>query len=154
MLLTQLDQLLSELLRRVVRSADPTGSEAAHARLFSAPSLDAGEAEFVEDWRSYVEPELQHLFQSALEIIERDLKTLRMDHQLGEAKLTIPVGHLESWIHGLNQARLTLAARHDFREKEMDRALSFAGDERSYALLQMRFYGILQELFLRELESE
>ena len=154
MLLSQLDQLLSELLRRVVRSADPSGSEAAHARLFSAPTHDASEAEMAEDWRRYVEPELAQLFQSALEIIEGDVKALRMDHKAGEAKLSIPVSHLESWIHGLNQARLTLAARYDFKEKEMDRVLPVTGDERAFALLQIRFYGILQEFFLRELEAD
>lgn len=154
MLLSQLDQLLTELLRRVVRSADPSGSEAARNRLFSAPSQDAGETELAADWRSYVEPELQQLFQSALEIVGRDVKTLRMDQKAGIATLTIPVSHLESWIHGLNQARLALAARHEFGEKDMDRVLPLAGDERSFALLQVRFYGILQELFLRELEGE
>ena len=153
-LLSQLDQMLAELLRRVVRSADPSGSEAARNRLFSAPTEDAGEAEFAADWRSYVEPELRQLFQSSLEVIESDVKALRMNRKAGEATLTIPANHLESWIHGLNQARLALAARHDFGEKDMDRVVPIIGDERSLALLQVRFYGFLQELFLRELESD
>jgi hypothetical protein len=153
-LLSQLDQLLSELLRRIVCGADPSGNEAARNRLFSAPSQDAGEAELIEDWRSYVEPELQRLFQSSLEVIERDVKTLRTDKKSGVATLTIPVGHLEAWIHGLNQARLALAARYAFDENDLDRILPLSGDDRSYALLQVRFYGILQELFLRELEGD
>jgi hypothetical protein len=153
-LLSQLDQMLAELLRRVVRSADPSGSEAARNRLFSAPTEDTGEAEFAEDWRNYVEPELRQLFQSSLEVIEGDVKALRLNRKAGEATLVIPVNHLESWIHGLNQARLALTARHDFDEKDMDRVVPLIGDERSFALLQVRFYGILQELFLRELEND
>ena len=78
---------------------------------------------------------------------------MRTEETDGVSALAIPIKHLESWIHGLNQARLALAARHSFTEEDMDRILPLAGDPHSLALLQVRFYGILQELFLQELEA-
>jgi len=152
-LLSRLDPLLIELLRRIPKSADPGDSAAARKRLFSAPSHDPAETGLTEDWREYVEPELQRLFLSAIEMVEGDLKTLRFDPPDGEGALPIPTSHLESWVHGLNQARLALAARHDFSEEEMEDSLPLDGSPRALALLQIRFYGFLQELFLRELEG-
>jgi hypothetical protein len=152
--ISQLDPLLGELLHRVVASADPAGSEAARDRLFSKPSDDPEEATFFEDWQEYVEPELRHIFQSALEVISRDLVTMEKAKGDGGSTLTIPMNHVESWIHGLNQARLALSARHAFTEEDMDRILPLAGDPQSLALLQVRFYGILQELFLQELDDD
>jgi hypothetical protein len=152
--ISQLDPLLGELLRRVVASADPAGSAAAQERLFSKPSDDPEETAFFEDWQEYVAPELRHIFQSALEVINGDLVTMRAEGADGGSTLTIPMNHVESWIHGLNQARLALSARHAFTEADMDRILPLAGDPQSLALLQVRFYGILQELFLQELDVD
>jgi Domain of unknown function (DUF2017) len=152
--ISHLDPLLGELLQRVVTSADPTGSEAAQERLFSKPTDDPEESGFVEDWREYVQPELRHIFESALEVINGDLVTMRAEEGGGGRTLTIPINHVESWIHGLNQARLALSARHAFSEEDMERILPLAGDPHSLALLQVRFYGILQELFLQELDGD
>ena len=152
--ISQLDPLLGELLRRVVASADPAGSATAQERLFSKPSDDPEETTLIEDWREYVEPELRHIFQSALEVIDGDLMKMRAEGASGGSTLTIPMIHLESWIHGLNQARLALSARHAFTEDDMDRILPLGGDPHSLALLQVRFYGILQELFLQELDAD
>jgi hypothetical protein len=151
--LARLDSLLTELLRGIPKSADPGDNSAARARLFSAPSHDQAEADFVDDWQQYIEPELRRLFQTTLEVIEEDLQKLQFDKSSAQSSMTIPLSHLESWIHGLNQARLALAARHAFSEEEMERALSIDTDPRALALLQVRFYGVLQELFLRELEG-
>lgn len=152
-LLSDLDALLIDLLRRISRSADPSDSDAARARLFSAPTHDAEETELLEDWARYIKPELSHLFQSTLEVIDADLKQLKTNKSGSRGALAIPVAHLEKWIHGLNQARLAIAARHSFGDEDMEHPLPVGGDDRSFALLQMRFYGILQEIFLRELEG-
>ena len=153
-LLSQIDPLLAELLRRIPASADPADSDAARTRLFSPPTEDAGETELLEDWQLYITPELEQLFQSALEVVQGDLRKLHTDAAAGEAQLTLPLAHLEKWIHSLNQARLAIAARHGFEEEDMQDALPLAADPRSLALFQMRFYGFLQELFLRELEED
>jgi len=151
--LSHLDPLLADLLRSVPASADPGDSKSARARLFSAPSHDQEEADLLEDWQEYVAPELAKIFQSSIEVIEADLRKLHIETKDGNATLSIGFDRLESWVHGLNQARLALVARHDFTEAEMEEFLPFTGGERSLALLQVRFYGILQELFLRELEG-
>lgn len=151
--LSHLDSLLADLLRRAPFSADPGDNEKARERLFSAPSHDEEEADLLEDWQEYVAPELAKLFQSSIEVIEADLCKLHVDAKDGNATLSIGFDRLESWVHGLNQARLALVARHEFTEAEMEEFLPLTGGERPLALLQVRFYGILQELFLRELEG-
>ena len=154
-LLAQIDPIIADLLRRISRSADPTGSEAATARLFSAPTNDPEEEEFAQDWQEYVEPGLAKLFHSALQIIDGDLRKMHADVKTGDATLFIPRDHLENWIHGLNQARLVMAARHDFDEEQIGRStLPLAADERSLALLQMRFYDYLLGFFLHEVEAD
>lgn len=152
--IARLDSLLADLLRRIPQSADPGDSAAARARLFSAPSHDEAESELVDDWREYIEPELRRLFLSSIEVIAGDLKKLHLDKADGGSAISISAGHLEAWVHGLNQARLALVARHDFSEAEMERILPLDGNPRALALLQVRFYGILQEVFLRELEGD
>jgi len=151
-LLSRIDPVLADLLRRISSSADPTGSDAASARLFSAPTHDPEESDFVQDWRELIEPGLAMLFQSALQVIDGDLKKMRANTQTGEATISVPQIHLESWIHGLNQARLVLAERHGFGENEIGRGrLAPATDARSFALLQLRFYDTLLDFFLREI---
>jgi hypothetical protein len=152
-LLSRIDPVLADLLRRISSSADPSGSDAATARLFSAPTGDPEEEEFAEDWREYVEPELAKLFQSALQVIDGDLRKMRANPKTGEAMVFIPRDHFENWIHGLNQARLVLAARHDFGEEEIGRPVPLAADARGLARLQMRFYDSLLDFLLRELEG-
>jgi hypothetical protein len=153
-LLSRLDPLRSELLRRIPKSADPGDNAAARARLFSAPTHDDNESDFADDWREYVEPELARLFVSAREVIEGDLQKLIVNKISGEATLSIAASNLESWIHGLNQARLALTASHDFTEEDMERPLILSSDPRTLALLQIHFYGLLQELFLGILEVD
>ena len=152
-LLARVDPVLAELLRRITSSADPGDSEAARARLFSAPTEDPEEDGFSEDWQEYVQPELAKLFQSSLEIINGDLKKLRSDPMTGEGSLAIPSDHLESWIHGLNQARLVLTERYQLYEDDLERHPPLASDPRSVMLLQLHVYAHLQELFLRLAEG-
>jgi hypothetical protein len=152
-LLSRIDPVLADLLRRISKNADPTGNEAATNRIFSTPSIDPEEEEFVEDWREYVEPGLAKLFQSALQVIDDDLKKMHANAKTGEASVSIPRDHFENWIHGLNQARLVLSERHGFGEKEMGRSLPLATDGRSFALLQLRFYDSLLDFFVREIDA-
>lgn len=148
---SKLDRTCCELLTRIASSADPGDSEAARARIFSTPT-HGKEPEADRDWHEYVEPDLARLFQSALEIVEEDLAEFPPDNRRREHTLHIPVKNLEAWVHTLNQARLAIAARYDFTEKDMDSRLPVIDDARTLALFQMHFYGFLQERFLRELE--
>ena len=152
LILSGIEPFLRELFAQIVPSADPTGSEAARERLFSSPSRGAV-PELEEDWKTLIEPELRRLFQSALEVVSADLATLSSASRKKQDTLHLPVAHLESWVHALNQARLALSARYDFSEHEMEAFLPEAGEARAYALFQVHFYGFLQECFLRELEE-
>ncbi len=148
--LTQLNAVCCEMLRLIVSSADPGENGPARARIFPTPT-EGREPEADRDWREYVEPDLRRLFQDALDVVEEDIKKLAPEGRKKTQAISIPVKNLEAWIHALNQARLAIAARNDFSEKDMDGRAPLEGDARALALFQVHFYGFLQECFLREL---
>ena len=149
-----LDLLCCELLHQIRVSAAPGESKAARARLFPSPSggQDRG---LDRDWRDYIESDLAHLFESHLEVIDRDLEDFPGDQPESEGyTLHVPVKNLEAWIHGLNQARLALTARYNFTEDDMNGRIPSDGDVRALTLFQVHFYGLLQECFLRVLGAD
>jgi hypothetical protein len=149
-----LDSIGANLLQQIRTCAEPGNNLAAKERLFPPPIHERG-SELIAEWKEYVEPDLIHLFASHLEVIERDLDGFPPDTEDEERHvLHIPVKHLEAWIHGLNQARLAIAARHRFTEKDMEGPIPFVGDKRALALFQIWFYGIVEECFLRILDDE
>jgi len=148
--LEEIDSVVADLLQKIPGSADPSGSEAASSRLFPQPT-GGREQQAEEDWREYVEPDLRELFRDAVGVVEDDLKKLAPT-STGLRDLHLPVKHLDAWIHALNQARLVLAARHDFTDEELERDLSLEGGQRSFVLFQIHFYGLLQEFFLRQVD--
>lgn len=144
-----LDPFAIDLLRQIggcARDDDP----AAQTRLFPSPTHGA-ERQLDRDWKSYVEPDLRRLFQSSLEVIEQDLGTCVSGSSAKGRTLRLPVAHLDGWVHGLNQARLAIVARHRFSTSELEGDVPLEGDQRALALFQTHFYGFLQECFLREL---
>ncbi|HEX8371207.1 MAG TPA: DUF2017 family protein [Chthoniobacterales bacterium] len=149
--LEDLDPFCQQLLQEIPSSADPQGSSDAEARLFPAPTRGAEPASD-EDWREYVAPDLRESFKSAVDVVQADLRRLPEHSDDAPATLRIPCENLEAWVHTLNQARLTLTARHGFTEEELERHLELEGSSRALALLRVHFYGLLLELFLRELE--
>jgi hypothetical protein len=131
-------------------SAEPADNVEAHERLFPSPT-GGRDRTLDRDWESYVEPGLRELFQSSLQIIEEDLAEFPPDEPADLYTLTLPIRHLEAWIHGLNQARLAIAARYGFTEEDMEGRMPVSGDTRAFGLFQVHVYGFLQECFLREL---
>lgn len=148
--LSRVDLLCSELLHQIAVSAE-LDDPAVHERLFSSPTTGK-ESEFEEDWQRYVHPGLRHLFQTSLQVVRDDLKGFPPSQADENYTLRIPLNHLDAWVHSLNQARLALAAHHNFTEQEMEAVMPIAGDARSLALFQVHFYGFLLECFLRELD--
>ncbi|RYD71775.1 MAG: DUF2017 family protein, partial [Verrucomicrobiaceae bacterium] len=114
-----LDLFLCELLQQIPVSADPSDNESACSRLYSSPTQGA-EPEFDEEWKEYVEPEMREHFESALDVVRGDMMDFPSTEADGHQALLVPVAHLESWIHALNQARLALGARYDVTEDDMD----------------------------------
>lgn len=145
-----LDAVLFALLRDAPEAADPRGDARALDRLFTRPS-EAGEEELVDDWNEFVQPELQHLFESSNETVRRDLAEV----QESDAGMTLAISseHLDGWINCLNQARLVLAARFRFEETDMDAELPPAPlQARDFALFQVHLYGYVQESLIRFME--
>ena len=149
--LHNIDPFFVELLRQIPEETDPRDDKIAMERLFSNP-VDDPEDELNEEWETYVEPDLRHLFQSATETVAGDLKGLTgrdMDYSL-----SIPVEHLEQWLNTLNQARLSLAMRNRFTDEELAADFSpIINSKRDMQLLQIHIYGFLQEMFIKELEE-
>ena len=147
--ISDLDPFLAELLRQIPQSTNPDGAPAAKTRLFSQPSA---EKEICAEWKSYVEPELRRLFRSATETVAADLAQLNGNEKsLRNQTLRIPLKHADAWLNTLNQARLVIATRYEFSDKELnDHDRSPIGSRRDLGLFQVNFYGFLQEFILRE----
>ncbi len=170
----EIEPFFLDLLRRLPASADPADDPAARGRLFGDPMGPAEDGDdFNEDWRQFVEPELRDLFRSARETVEEDLGTLpppaagAASQSVSDAVmdpaafdptphiLEIPTRHLEAWLSVLNQARLVIASRRGFGEREMDENLPFPPlSERDLDLFRVHFYDFLQQVILRELGFE
>ncbi len=152
--ISEIDPFLTELLRQIPESTDPSGSEAAEQRVFSPPA-DRSEREMLDEWKVYVEPELRRLFRSATEIVAADLQQLNGKQKpFANSTLRIPREHSESWLNALNQARLVIASKYGFTEDELsDHYRSPIGSRRDLSLFQVNFYGFLQEIILRDLEG-
>jgi hypothetical protein len=148
-----LDLLCCEFLHQISKAADPSSSEAARQRFFPSPT-NGHHPDLDNDWQNYVEPELTEWFASSLEVINGDLSGFPKDSndEMGHT-LEIPLKHLDAWIHGLNQARLSLASQFDFTDDDMSGEIPIDGQARSFALFQEHFYGLLLECFLRILEE-
>jgi hypothetical protein len=163
-ILDEIEPFFLELLKRIPASADPGANEEALARLFSPPTSEP-DAEFNQDWQDYVEPELRDLFRSAQQIVAGDLgnlpagdSTLDADPAAFEPSthtLEIPRPHIDAWLGVLNQARLVIAAKRNFGEREMEEELVFPpASERDLDLFRIHFYDFIQQILLRELGYE
>ncbi|HEX4653559.1 MAG TPA: DUF2017 family protein [Candidatus Udaeobacter sp.] len=152
--ISELDPFLIELLRQIPASADPTGVAAAEQRLFSSPTT-GNESEMCAEWKTYVEPELRRLFQTATQTVAEDLQQLNGNEKLfANRTLRIPSKHADAWLSALNQARLVIATKNNFTETELnDHCRSPIGSRRDLSLFQVNFYGFLQEFILRELAA-
>lgn len=159
--LEEIEPFFLDLLRSLPQCADPGDHPAARARLFSAPMSPGGDGdEFNEDWERYVEPEIAELFRSTQEIVAGDLAKLppaavpTVPDAFAPATqaLEIPRRHAEAWLSVLNQARLAIAARRGFGEREMEEGLPLPPfTERDLDLFRIHFFEFIQQILLTEL---
>ena len=152
--IAHLDIFSCEMLRLIPFAADPAGNSEVEERLFSKP--EALEGEFTKDWRSYVEPGLRHLFVSAVETVAADLKNLEetvMEDGTPLRRIRIPAAHLDAWVNAINQARLVIATRYHFTERDLDGSLpEEITTDRDVSLVQIHVYDFLLLSLLHELE--
>lgn len=170
--ISELEPFIILLLRELPAASDPGDHPAARARLFPVPNREPGEEEFREDWRDYVEPDLAHLFLSARETVEEDLRSLDgvpgstllfggvaedgpAPHEPTRAALVIPKAHLEAWLSVLNQARLVIGARHRIGEDDINVHLeNLPEDDRLRMVVQLHFSEVVYHLLLAPPEGE
>lgn len=165
----EIEPFFLDLLRRLPAFADPGDNPAARARIYSAPMARGMDGdEFNEDWERYVEPELRSLFRTAQQTVEADLAklpalTATEPMSVFEAgaftatalTLEIPSKHTEAWLSVLNQARLVIAARRGFGERDMEQEQPFPPlNDRDLDLFRVNFYDDIQQILLRELDAE
>jgi hypothetical protein len=147
---SRIEQIEAELLKQVPACCELDEGSDAESRIFPAPA-NATEPDLLRDWEEYVRPELRHLFRSAKETVETDLESLKMKvGRLG--RFVVPLEHGESWLNALNQARLILAAKFEFSERELsafDLPRTFS--QRELVLHQINFYAAIQERIIEML---
>ena len=148
--LARLDLFFVELLRQIPVSADPGDSEAARERLYPVATDDP---QANEDWQAYVHPELKEFFATGSQLVREDLEKFeQLDDSQDNWAFEIPAVHFDQWLNVLNQARLALAARFEFQEKEMGQSGPKTIETvRDLSLFQVHFYGFLQECLLQDL---
>lgn len=99
-------------------------------------------------WRRYAVPELEHLFLSRVEIIRRDLSTLKSGRS-GGYSMEIPERHRSAWLSALNGARHALFILHEMEPGDMDLDLDrLDGDPKDEACLRIALLGWLQQVLL------
>jgi len=152
-LFVDINPLLAEVIRQIPTAADPEDNEAAGGRLFPAPG--PANSEMTADWREYVKPGLPEQFEEARSVVEKDLEDGFEQKEGGESfRLRVPLAHTDAWLNGLNQARLVLAAKHDFSDGELtDELPPELTCQREFALYQIAIYGWMQELLLTTMEE-
>src|ERR1041384_4281572 len=93
--ISEIDPFLAELLRQIPASTCCEDAEAAQQRIYSRPA-DASEKEICAEWKTYVEPELRHLFRTATETVEADLQQLNGNEKpFANCTLRIPNEHAD-----------------------------------------------------------
>ena len=148
-----IEPLEAELLRQVPGVCESGGDDRSEARLFSDPA-DSSDSQFLTDWAEYVRPELRHLFISSRNTVKEDLKKLsNLPGRLG--RLVVPRVHSDAWLNALNQARLILATKFNFTDRELsmhDAPKWFS--RRDLVLQQINFYAEIQERIIDAIEEE
>ena len=148
------------LLERVIDAANPKDCSTAQERLFphilGHPPVTDEEEKQDEEWKEYVQPDLQQHFNSALDVVAADLKTItkkRSKH--GDLfSLTVPKKHADQWCSALNQARLVLHERFKLPDGESpDRFLESEDEEpdaegKWMAMLQSEIYSHIMEFLV------
>jgi hypothetical protein len=151
--LMDIEPIEAELLRQVPGVCDSGGDSRSEARLFSNPA-NSSEGQFLNDWTEYVRPELRHLFLSARTTFREDLEKLP-DSKGRLGRLVIPRTHGDAWLNALNQARLILATKFNFSDRELSmREAPKWFSRRDMALQQINFYAEIQERIIDVIEDE
>lgn len=139
---------LFHILQQITTAADLSDPDV-ESRFFPMPAEESDEV--CQDWKAYIQPELYAGFQASREAVDADLRRGKKKAD-GTASFVIPPPHMDHWLSALNQARLALAEKHHFTEKDMGRAPGDPDDPREYALIQLNVYSTMQEWLIGTLD--
>jgi hypothetical protein len=167
-LIGPLDGFCIDLLQSLVAAADPDQHPSSRSRIFPDPS--STDDDINSEWAEFVAPDLETQFIEHLAVIENDLASMEK-HRASETfarvaedapddedsdlpVLHIPADHLDSWVHGLNQARLALHARYGLPDGNDELEIDFNDVPLAFAVGQMHFYGMLLQCLLQVQELD
>ena len=126
---------------------------AGSVRLLPSPGEDA---ELCRDWRDFVQPGLRLHFGEDRAIVAADIAAMKQ----GSGKnphwsLEIPRAHSDAWLTTLNAQRLAMVAEYSLTEQELAaKGMPNLSNERSIALMQVRFFAFIQECLVQVLLSD
>jgi hypothetical protein len=132
--------------------ADEFPESASRIRQDPYAGLGEDEAESSEEWARHGHPELRHLFDSAREIVVRDIDGMRFDRLIPPLyRLAIPGENVAAWLSALAAARVGLGEVHEVTPEDLERAAgSLHINERDRGILLIQLLGWLQAVLLGE----
>jgi len=157
--LTEIGDVEWFMLVQLPEAADASQSERGYRRLFPDLTDESEKPEIRDDWKQFVQPEIEDQFAREIQTVTHDLGTVEeIEGEQGAAvhQLRLPISHASTWYSVLNQARLILNEEHQIAELEQQ--LLFGNrnptdiDERKWLIMvQYRVYAAIQEFLLSEL---
>ena len=100
------------------------------------------------EWQRLAHPELEHLFQSRVEIVRQDLAKIKR-RRMGRTMLTIPQTHISAWLSALNAGRHALFILHQVDPSNVGRDLSPISDPpQTEAILRMEILAWVQLILI------
>ena len=102
-------------------------------------------------WREHAVPELERLFLSRAQLVQRDLDGIRPLSGSSNSVLLIPDEHVNAWLAALNAARLALYVLNDMTAEhfEVD-GFGKASVKQREALLRIEMLAEIQSVMLGE----
>jgi hypothetical protein len=150
----------------IAQLGDPTGHAGAEARIFQRPVVaEDATPEMLDEWREYVVPELQSLFQNAVDTVIADVAAAKVDETPAVADeddddleadpdeprfiIHIPADHVEDWYRALNQARLCMSERHGIDSDRQSLLLELIASGQVDVLFQYELFTGFQDWLIR-----
>jgi len=142
------------MLFQLPEAADFRNSAKGRSRILPEVTDDP---EVAEDWREYVQPELETRFQDEVRLVASDLQRAEELGKKGKNgaiyRLRVPIENTQTWYSVLNQARLILNEEHEIARTERGliagEDLPTSIDEEKWLIMvQYRIYGAIQEFLL------
>ncbi len=107
------------------------------------------------EWARNAHPELRHLFCSARDVVQADLRHLRLDRVIPPAfRLRVPGPNVTAWLSALAAARVGLGEVNEVTPQDLERmGGSLLPNDRDRSILLIQLLGWMQAILLDEPEE-